>query len=300
MICKITQGCGFAGAVEYVMGKQDAELLDSKDVRSYDIKLVTKDFETISKQNHRVKKPVLNISVSFHKDDLEKITNEKMKAIGREILNGMGFSNAQYIVVRHNDAGHPHFHIVTSRVDMDIKTVSDKNNFVRLDKIRKEIENDYPELTKAEGKNISKSNPSKLKGKDKVKYKIYNAINKEIHNARNIENLIKNLEKTHSIITELKYRRGSIDVIDGIKFHSDNTWLSGSKIDKSCSYLNLLKQISNNQLNSKVITQKNISPTLRNNINVVANVAKSISKDNGYDNAVKRKRNWTNDNEIER
>ena len=258
MICKITQGSGFAGAVEYVMGKQDAQLLDSKDVRSYEIKLVIKDFETISKQSQRVKKPVLNISVSFHKDDLEKITNEKMKAIAKEILNGMGFSNAQYIIVRHNDADHPHFHIVTSRVDMDIKTVSDKNNFVRLDKIRKEIENDYPELTKAEGKNISKSNPLKLKGKDKVKYKIYNAINIEIHNVINIESLIKNLEKNHCIITELKYRRGSIDVVDGIKFHTDNTWLSGSKIDKSCSYLNLLKQISNNQLNSKKVTEKTI------------------------------------------
>ncbi|MEQ1554871.1 MAG: relaxase/mobilization nuclease domain-containing protein [Ferruginibacter sp.] len=301
MICKITQGSGFGGAVNYVMGKDEAELLDSNGVRSYDKLLVTKDFEMISKQNERVKRPVLNISVSFHKNDKEKITNEKMKAIAKKILTGMGFANAQYIVVRHHDAGHPHFHIVTSRVDMDLKTISDKHNFLRLNNIRKAIENTYPELTSANGKNVSQSNPLKLKGKDAVKYKIYNAIKIEIQKSINIETLIKNLEKNHAIITELKYRRGSINVVDGIKFHSDNTWLSGSKIDKNCSYLNLLKQIEGNKLETKIGLQETKPNRAENKIDAAANLVKNIIQQNETHNGVKKKRSWAeDDNELER
>ena len=293
-------GAGFGGAVDYIMGKEAAELLDSNGVRDYDKKLITKDFELISKQNERVTKPVMHLTLSFSPEDNLQLNNQKMLAISKRVIDDMGYSNSQYIIVKHNDTKHPHVHILLNRVDLNLNTVDNSYSKMKLNKIRIEIENTYPELTKAEGKNIQQSNPLKLKGSDKVKYKIYNAINIEIHNVINIESLIKNLEKNHSIITELKYRRGSIDFVDGIKFHSDNTWLSGSKIDKSCSYLNLLKQISNTQLNSKIVTEKTIEAKMPNNINIASSIAKSISKDNGYDNAVKRKRNWTNDNEIER
>ncbi len=304
MICKIVQGGGFGGAIDYVMSKDGAELLDAKDVRSNDPKLVAKDFEMISNQNKRVKKPVVHFSVSFHKDDAVKITNDKMKAIANKLIDGMGFSNAQYIVVKHTDAAHPHFHIVTSKVDLDINTISDKHNFLKLNKLRVEIEKEYPELTSAGGKNMESTNTKNLKGKDAVKYKIYIAIKIEIQKSINIEALLKNLEQTHGIKSELKFRRGSIDVIEGVKFHKDNTWISGSKIDKSCSYLNLLKQLNENKLNNKSpnvnTTKPSTKPLTNPNKNILANMLSKIPHQHTENTNGVKKRNKTNEEELER
>jgi hypothetical protein len=242
----------------------------------------------------------MHLSVSFHKDDISKLTNDKMKLIAKDILNGMGFNNAQYIVVKHTDAAHPHFHIITSRVDMDLKTVSDKHNFAKLNKLRIQIEEAYPELTSTNGKNIAETNTKKLKGKDSVKYKIYNAIKIEIHKSSNIEMLIKNLEINHGVNTELKYRRGSIDVVEGIKFQKDNTWLSGSKIDKSCSYLNLLKQLkeNKNEITKEAKVEKHSIIPLHNKlIAAVANKLTSANRET-FNGAKKRSKNQ--DEELER
>jgi Relaxase/Mobilisation nuclease domain len=287
MICKISQGAGFGGVVNYVMGKDKAELLGSKDVRSFDSRLVIQDFEMVSKQNLRVKKNMVHISVSFHEKDKPNINNEKMKEIASKIIDGMGFSNAQYIVVKHNDADHPHFHIVTSRV-MDLKTISDKFIRLRLNKLRIEIEKLYPELTTAGINTIDEASNKNLKGKDATKYKIYNAIKIELQNSRSIEMLLKNLEQKHGIKYEFKYKSGTIDNIEGVKFNLDNVWLSGSKIHKSCSYLNLIKRLNENKVETNVglpkvnTTNKSIISGLAKNILAIkaesGNGAKKIKK----------------------
>lgn len=296
MICKIVQGCSAGGAVDYIMGKDQAELLDSSEVRDYETKLIAKDFEANAKQNENVKKWVFHISVSFHKQDEINLSDKKMVEVAHEIIKDMGFTNSPYIVTRHYDGNNPHFHILTSRVDKDGKTVSDSYCRLRLNKIREKLELKYPELTAAKGKNIKETKHQKLKGKDAVKYKIYAAINVEIKNVNSINDLAKALLKNHGIQTEFKYRRGSIDIIEGIKFNTDNTWLTGSKVDKMCSYKNLLKQIDMNKNIAKVNPMQKQSNTLINN-NILQAVFKAPPVESSLPN---KKKNWANDNEHER
>ena len=297
MTGNITTGGSFGGVVDYVLGKQDAELLDSDGIRSHDAKLAAKDFEQHSRLNKNVKVPVMHISLNFHKNDADKLDNDKVRAIAKEVIEKMGFGNAQFLLVRHHDAGHPHMHIITNRIDNDGKTISDKFCKLKFYGIRKEIEAKYPELTPANGKNLDSINPAKLKGKDAVKYKIHNAINLEIYKSKNLSDLIKNLKTNHGIETELKYRRGSIVNIDGIKFHTDNTWVTGSKVDKSCSYLNLLKRLESNKQINPVVTplaQKNaIVPIVKNLLTIRGNR-------NETPGVGKKKNNWANDHEMER
>ncbi len=296
MICKIRQGSSVGGAVNYIMGKHQAELLDSREVRDYDKKLMTKDFEAISNQNPEVKKWVFTVSVSFHKQDEINLSDKKMVEVAKEILNGMGFSKSPYIVTRHYDGANPHFHILTSRVDTNGKTVSDSFCKLRINKIRERLELKYPELTSAKGKNINDINIKKLKGKDAVKYKIYTAINVEIKKVKNINDLAKALLKNHGIVTEFKYRRGSIDIIEGIKFNTNNTWLTGSKVDKMCSYENLVKQIENNQ-------ELGLTPKTQNTNTTYPKLNHAIAKvinQNEPEYLPNKKRDWTKDNDIER
>lgn len=300
MTGKITQGSSFGGAVDYIMGKKDAELLDADGIRAYDIKLATIDFETIANQNERVKKPVFHISLSFHKNDEQYLNNEKMSAIAKEMIVGMGFSDCQSLIVRHHDGNNPHLHIILNRVSLDGKTISDKYCKLKFNNIRKAIELKYSELTSASVKNLNKINDVKLKGKDAVRFKIHKAINIEIQNSRNIAALILNLEKNHGIKTQLKYRSGSIEHIDGIKFHLENTWITGSKVDKSCSYLNLLKQMDTISKNQQSFKESNKSSSNNNQI-LQQNFKSFLSNNTSYDNGkIKAKSSWIKDDELER
>ncbi len=287
MICKIIQGAGFSGACNYLMNKDGAEVISYTNIRGYDKKLTAQDFITIASQNKRVKKKEMHIVVSFYKNDTN-ITNEQMKEMAEKIIEGMGFINAQYLIVRHNDTEHPHFHILMNRIDMDGKTVNDRYSKIKLAKIRKELENEHPELTPANGIDLENTNFEKLKGDDKVRYYIYNAINKEIKNSKNIYELIDKLKKNYNIETTLKYRSGSIDVIEGIKFCYKNKTFSGSKINKQCSYLNLLKTMSQQQVN--VENKRNDNIKQKPNTSIL----NSLTKDANYSNALGiKKTNWS-------
>ncbi|WP_217601987.1 relaxase/mobilization nuclease domain-containing protein [Chitinophaga sp. GbtcB8] len=61
-----------------------------------------------------VKANSVHISLNFHPEDL--LDNEKMKRIAVSYMQMIGFGNQPYLVYRHNDAGHPHLHIVTTNI----------------------------------------------------------------------------------------------------------------------------------------------------------------------------------------
>ncbi len=297
MIAKIIQGSRFGGATEYILNKKDAELLDYKDVRAYDAKLAAQDFNLIANQNKNVKKPVIHIVISFQKNNINKLDNEKMLTIATRILNEMGFSNSQYLIVEHHDTSHPHIHILTNRIDLNNNTVSDKFCYWKLNEIRKEIEKDYPELTPANGINIENTNIEKLKGKDKIKYHIYNVLQLELKNSKTIFDLINKLKENHNIETNLKFKRGSIEDVQGIKFTYNNTTFSGSKIAKIFSYNNLIKTIENNK--EEKITTKEINK----NDNYKNNLLKNILAANNFEmsNALGiKKKSWDKNDELSR
>ena len=296
MTGKITQGASFGGIVDYAMEKENSEVIDYDNVRTERL-LATKDFELQASMNERVKKPVMHIALNFHADDKGKLDNAKMRAIAREVITKMGFVDTQYIVVRHHDAAHPHMHIIANRVNNNGASVSDKYCRLKFNEIRKEIESKYPDLTAANGKNLEKINPLKLKGKDAVRYKIHKAINIEIHKSSNIDELREKLKTNHGIGSELKFRSGDISHVDGIKFQLDNTWITGSKVDKSCSYLNLIKKIEQNkeQANQKPLSNTKNNETT-NTINPI--IAALLSGDSGQSSGVKqKKKSWAKEDD---
>lgn len=242
MITKMKLGKSFAGCVKYVVEKEEAVLLDSQGVRDYDTKAIIQDFELLQAQNQNVLNPVLHISVSFHKQDEQKLSDALMKEIGQKFIDQMGLQDCQYIMARHHDNENPHFHLIVNRVSLSGKGISNRYSKMRLDKVRQTLESDYPFLTPAKNKNLSATRQSRLKGEDKVKYQIYSAIKQEIKNCRNLDALIQKLQ-TYGIDTRLKYKRGSLTEIQGINFGKGGIWLKGSQVDKTCSYTGLLKQM---------------------------------------------------------
>lgn len=84
----------------------------------------------------------LHISLNF--DPSEQLSDEQFRAIARDYMKGIGFDGQPYLVYRHQDAGHPHMHIVTTNIQLD-------GTFIPLHKLgirsseptRKAIEKQY-------------------------------------------------------------------------------------------------------------------------------------------------------------
>lgn len=89
-------------------------------------------FKRLEKQiglNERWKKSVVHISLNFdpsEKDRLEK-NPELLKQIADTYMQKIGFGNQPYLVYKHNDAGHPHVHIVSTIIRNDGTPINTHN-----------------------------------------------------------------------------------------------------------------------------------------------------------------------------
>jgi hypothetical protein len=149
--------------------------------------------------------------------------------------------NTQYIIGRHHDREHPHIHIVFNRIDNSGKTVSDRNDRYRSEKICKELTEKYG-LYFAQGKENVKVH--RLKEPDKTKYEIYNTLKVAVPKCRNWDGLKKELQK-QAVSMNFKYR-GSTDEVQGVRFERNGYTFNGSKIDRQFSYSKIDYQLKQN------------------------------------------------------
>ena len=232
MIAKIMKGSGFKGVINYILDpKKGTELIDSSGVRTDDISHIIQSFIDQTNLNPRVSKVVGHISLSFSTQDSPKLSNEFMTQAAREYMEKMGIKDTQYIVGRHFDKEHPHVHIAFNRIDNNGKTISDRNDRFRSEKICKELTAKYS-LYFACGKENVKEH--RLKEPDKTKYEIYQALKAEIARCRDWKNLLVRLKK-QDIDVRFKYKGNSLEV-QGIIFEKNGYHFNGSKVDRNFSY----------------------------------------------------------------
>jgi len=243
MIAKITTGGDFAGAVEYILDpKKAAELLMGEGVRLKSSNSITKSFVAQAELNSRVSKPVGHISLDFSVQDKAKLNNEFLQEIADDYLNKMGIVNTQFIIARHYDKEHPHIHIVFNRVNNLGKTISNKNDRYRSEKISKELtrKND---LYFAKGK--ENVNVHRLKEPDKTKYEIYYSLMELVPKCKDMDELEAKLKK-EGITVHYKCR-GNTNVVQGISFTKNDLRFNGSKIDRQFSYSKIKFRLEENR-----------------------------------------------------
>ena len=232
MIAKIMKGSGFKGVINYILDpKKGTELIDSSGVRTDDISHIIQSFIDQTNLNSRVSKVVGHISLSFSTQDSLKLSNEFMTQVAREYMEKMGIKDTQYIIGRHFDKDHPHVHIAFNRIDNHGKTISDKNDRFRSEKICKELTTKY-DLYFASGKEKIKEH--RLKEPDKTKYEIYQALREKIPKSRNWKSLLAHL-RNEGIDVHFK-NKGNTQEVQGIVFEKNGYHFNGSKVDRSCSY----------------------------------------------------------------
>lgn len=232
MIAKIMKGSGFKGVINYILDpKKGTELIDSSGVRTDSISHIVQSFIDQTELNPRVSKVVGHISLSFSAQDSSRLSNEFMIQVAREYMEKMGIKDTQYIIGRHFDKDHPHIHIAFNRIDNNGKTISDKNDRFRSEKICKELTAQYG-LYFANGK--EKIKEYRLKEPDKTKYEIYLALREKIPRSMDWKTLLAYLRK-EEIDVRFKYK-GNTQEVQGIIFEKNGYHFNGSKVDRSCSY----------------------------------------------------------------
>jgi hypothetical protein len=149
------KGRSFRGALRYNQEKLSAgkaEVLDSAFVNVTE-RNIMKEVAMVRMQRPDLKKYFYHTSINFPKD--ENVSNELMIKIGRDYLEANGFNQHQYIMFRHNDAGHPHFHILVNRIGYDGSVVTDSNDYQRSEKVLRDLEKKY-NLTRVVGSREAK------------------------------------------------------------------------------------------------------------------------------------------------
>ena len=140
MIAKLSKGGSFSGAVQYIFGPgKGADCLAGMGVLFKDTPSIIRGFERQAAQNPRVSKPVGHVVLSFSPRDAARLDNRLLLSIAVEYLDRMGIKDTQLIIVRHRDREHPHLHILFNRVGNDGRTISDRNDRYRSERLCKQL-----------------------------------------------------------------------------------------------------------------------------------------------------------------
>lgn len=242
MIGKLTKGTSFGGCVRYVLKEEKARLLEAVGMEGSP-EQIAEQFELQSLLNDKVKNIVGHTSLSFSPEDSLHLRNDDvlMLKIAHEYMERMGIRNTQYIIARHTDRRHAHCHIVFNRVDNNGKTISDKNDRYRNEKVCKMLTAKY-RLHFAQGKDHV--NEERLRPYDRAKHRIYKALKAEVLKAQSW-NELKDALAEYGIDMKFKVSRTTRD-IQGVKFGYGKYTFSGSKISREFSYLAIDRQLERN------------------------------------------------------
>jgi hypothetical protein len=272
MIGKTVKGRSFKGCISYVLGGMDAKILATEGVLETDTKSIINSFYMQSLLNPNLTKCVGHIPLAFSPDDTQRMTDVFMERLAKEYMQAMGIENTQYLIVRHNNTAHPHCHIVFNRMDNNGKTISDRNDRYRNEKVCKQIKNKY-NLTYGTGK--EKVNLQKLKGAEKTKYEIYHAIKNVLPKVKEWKQFEIALER-QGISIEYKHK-GQSNEVQGVSFKQGEHRFKGSDVDRKFSFSNLNTQLNeNSQIHEQQVWQT-VAPKEPGN-NPVENIVSGITE----------------------
>jgi Relaxase/Mobilisation nuclease domain len=99
-------------------------------------------FQRLNELRPRTEVNMLHISLNF--DPSENLTTQQLAAIADRYMDGIGFKGQPYLVYKHNDAGHPHIHIITNIIQADGERIDPHNlGKKKSEPTRKAIENEF-------------------------------------------------------------------------------------------------------------------------------------------------------------
>lgn len=253
MVSRISSGKFFSGLQNY-LEKEQAQVIDKNLMIGKDTKELTREFLDCAEQNKHVRTPVKHHVISFANGDLNKLDNDKLRAMGREYLDKMGYGNHQYTMHRHDDTGRTHLHFCINKVDIEGNNYRPKFEEKQSREVLEELEIKYglektgknreqtQEQEKAQTYNRSEKEMEKRlneKGELTIKQEMRRDIKKAVSESRSQPEMVEKL-KAKGIETQLNSAGNGYTFEREMKF-------KGSTLDKKLSYANINKQFEINK-----------------------------------------------------
>ncbi len=245
MIGKIIKGKSFQGCLSYVMGKTGAAVIgmnmDGKDPCSLANEF-SLSWQLRPKLNYKVCHVILSLSPEEH------LNNDAWQTAIAQYLKEMGFTNNQYVAVKHTDKeNHEHIHLVTSRVRMDGSVVSDSWDWTRSQDVIRKLEQNFglaavPSSWESDRQEQTKSQIDKEleTGKVTVKRQLADKIDATLVNTESLTDFIEKLNLAGIAVRVDRDRKGKPK---GIAYKLDGVSMAGSSVGKAYSLPRILKRI---------------------------------------------------------
>lgn len=288
MIGKIHTGNNFGGLINYAndIVKKDAVVVASYGVSLASNAAITASFKAQAKAHPGVRNFVGHISLSFSPDDKDKMSDDLMAHIAKEYMLRMGIINTQFVVFRHQDQPHPHIHIVYNRVNNDGDAIKGDCSFHKSAAITKALTREYG-LTFGKGKkNVRRE---RLKGKDVIKYRLYDEVTASLKDCHSWQEL-RNTLSLKGI--SLDFTRDSDCSVRGVTFTDDEhqVTFAGGKIDHSLSFDSIENQMGNTNGLGAAVAEMLLQPHV---VPSSGGGGGSSSKDDDDDKDRDKKHNYT-------
>jgi len=258
MIISASTGQGFRGAISYVEKEHEKNLTPEQKPQILQENNIAgtaqekaQQMRFVANGNSRASRPVLHVSVSFHKD--EKISPQQRDKVLNDVVKELGATkeNNQYQIVKHNDAGHEHYHIVLNKVGFDGKNINTsyiKNKCqVIADKLEKKHElrrtqgrtivydpsneKGYRYTTKAERSQEIKQPRDRALNIQEKKAFIQQEVGKALKESKSLTDLKTELSKKGIDSNFLENKKG----LAGVSFKYENQAVKGSAIGYKAS-----------------------------------------------------------------
>lgn len=230
------KGKSFRGALRYNQEKVaqgKGEVLDHSFLNTSE-RDIMKEVAMVRVQRPDLKKYFYHTSINFPKD--ENVSNDLMIKIGREYLEANGFNQHQYIMFRHQDAGHPHFHILVNRIGYDGSVVSDSNDYARSEKVLRNLERKY-NLTQVVGSReakeraLSNNEIAMMKRKNTPSAKVaMQVIIGEVLQSKNQLSTNEFLSKLETRGVKVLFNQASTGYVSGISYSYQGMVMQSSKL----------------------------------------------------------------------
>jgi hypothetical protein len=236
MTASQVKGKSFRGALRYNQEKVaegKAEVLDNSFVNTSE-RSIMKEVAMVRMQRPDLKKYFYHTSINFPKD--ENVSNELMVKVGREYLEANGFNQHQYIMFRHEDAGHPHFHILVNRIGFDGSVVSDSNDYARSQKVLRDLEKKY-NLTQVIGsreakeRSMTKNEKEMMERRNLPSHKVaMQVIIGDVLESKNQMSTKEFISKLEARGVQVLFNQASTGYVSGISYSYQGMVMQGSKL----------------------------------------------------------------------
>jgi hypothetical protein len=243
MIGKQVKGKSFRGVLEYLHSKKESRLI-AGNMGGKTPRTLSAEFAVSRQLNPRLSKAVYHSSLSLPKT--EHLNDDQWGAIAEEYLEGMEFTDSQYVVYRHSDKDHDHIHIVASRIRItDGTTVNDSWDYVRSEKLIRELEIKYQltptlssNLKHQRGQTSGEMRLIERTGEESIRTKLQQTIDAETEKPITMPELVNRL-KDRAIDAKITITRTG--KIKGISYQLDGVATSGTHLGKAYTFPGLQK-----------------------------------------------------------